>query len=434
MGDAADARAPLVSGRRRADARIALVEPAHARFAAFDATVALLTELAAARPLCLLLDDLHAADPETLVLLRFVAREIRQLRVLIVGTHREVEAARRKDIAPVLGELARDSRAVPLRGLAPRDVARFVEVGFDVTPTATMTRALHRATGGNPFFLDEVLRVLAAEGRLDADDTPAAEAFRIPERVQAAVQRRLALLSAPARAMLEVAAVLGSEFDVGALAAAAECSVDATLATLDEALRAEIVRRGAGVPGRYRFAHDLLRESVYAGPGTARTTALHRRIAHVLEERYQGDVEPHLAELAYHFCAAAPEGDVAKAVDYATRAGRRAVEVLAYEAAVALFQRALDVAELAAADEARRCSLLIVLGEAQNRAGDMISGRATLLQAVEIARRLRGTERARARDDRRDPRVDCMGVADHRGLRAGAGVELARSARPDTEP
>ncbi len=365
-----------------------LVEPAHARFAAFDATVALLAELAAARPLCLLLDDLHAADPGSLVLLRFVAREIRELRVLIVGTYREVEAARRKDIAPVFGELARDSRAVPLRGLAPRDVARFVEVGFDVTPTATMTSALHRATGGNPFFLDEVLRVLAAEGRLDENDTPAAEAFRIPERVQAAVQRRLALVSADARATLEVAAVLGSEFDVGVLAAAAECSVDATVRTLDEALRVEIVRRRPGVPGRYRFAHDLLRESVYAAPGTARTTVLHRRIADVLEERYRGDPEPHLAELAYHFCVAAPGGDVAKAVDYATRAGRRAVAVLAYEAAVALFRRALDVAELAAGDEARRCSLLILLGEAQNRAGDMIAGRETLLQAIELARRL----------------------------------------------
>src|SRR5262249_44196412 len=160
-------------------------------------------------PLLVLLDDVHAGDRPSLALLAFLARELRGTHVLIVGAHRDVEARMTPPVADALAQAARAGLAVHLDGLPQQDVARFVETRAGVRPSAAMVAALHRQTGGNPFFLDEVVRVLASEGGLVQPRSRAAKRLGVPIRIQDAIERRLSPLSAECRALLDLASVIG---------------------------------------------------------------------------------------------------------------------------------------------------------------------------------------------------------------------------------
>ena len=140
-------------------------------------------------------------------------------------------------------------------------------------------------------------------------------------------------------------------------------------------------------PGRLRFSHALIRDVLYEELPPARRIRLHREIGEALERVY-AEHEPHLAELAYHFIAAAPAGDVEKAIDYAERAGARAARLLAYEEAVRLFQAALEALQLKEpVDDGTCCELLLELGDAQARAGDIAAAKETFLRAADLAKR-----------------------------------------------
>src|SRR5262249_33612958 len=117
-------------------------------------------------PLLVPLDDVHAADRPSLRLLAFLGRELRGTPVLIVCAHRDAEVRAAPSVAEALAHAAREGAALHLAGLAERDVARFVETRAGVRPSAAVVAALHRQTGGNPFFLDEVVRLLGTQGRL----------------------------------------------------------------------------------------------------------------------------------------------------------------------------------------------------------------------------------------------------------------------------
>src|SRR5262249_61356188 len=121
---------------------------------------------------------------------------------------------------------------------------------------------------------------------------------------------------------------------------------------------------------RYRFAHPSSRETLYEELRALERARRPPRVGEVLEALYARNPEPHLAELAHHFLEALPGGDVAKAIEYATRAGDRANAQLAYEDAAIHYERALQALELAEQpDERRRGELLLKLGEAQWSAG-----------------------------------------------------------------
>ena len=145
--------------------------------------------------------------------------------------------------------------------------------------------------------------------------------------------------------------------------------------------------------GRWRFTHALVREVLYEGLPAARRVRLHGRVGEALEAVYAADPGPHLAELAHHFVAAAPGGEVARAVRAATLAGRRALDQLAWEEAAGLFERALAALELTKQpDQQQRCELLLAIGEARMAASDVAGARAAYQQAGELARRIGAAE------------------------------------------
>jgi tetratricopeptide (TPR) repeat protein len=354
-----------------------------ARFRLFDAAAEFLGKASESRPIVLVLDDLHAADAPSLLLLRFLARQLGAIRVLLLGAYRDVDPLPGQPLTEMLVEVAREpvTRRLPLGGLSERDVADYIELSTGVPAPPRLARAIHAETEGNPLFIAELVRLLDAEGGIAQADTHP----RIPAGVRAVIGQRLAGLSEPCRNLLVPASVLGREFGLDALARLAELSGHELLDVLDEALAERVLGEVPGPPGRLRFGHALIRDTLYEELTPARRLQLHQRAGEALEAVYSADREPHLAELAHHFFAAAPAGVAEKAVDYARRAGDRAASQLAYEEAARLYEMALT---LAGAQDAARCELLLALGDARGRSGDTPALRQSFRAAADLAEEL----------------------------------------------
>jgi predicted ATPase len=291
-----------------------------------------------------------------------------------------------------LGELNREnlSQRVLLRGLTENDVRRFVEVTAGTSPPDTLVKAVYKETEGNPFFVNEIVRLLVADGRLEKAEGVKEWSVTIPQSVREVVGRRLDHLSDECNKVLTIGSVIGREFGVKLLEKVAEVKGDRLLEALEEAMAARVIAELPRATDQYWFSHALIRETLYEELSTTRRVRLHRQIGEALEEL---DAEGNLPQLAYHFAEAAPGGDVEKAVDYATRAAERATSLVAYEEAVLYYSLALQAIDLKMpADETRRCDLLITLGEATRFAGDADAAAEILWKSAELARKLGAAE------------------------------------------
>lgn len=369
--------------------------PEGARFRLFDSTVSFLRAAASSRALVLILDDLHAADTPSLLLLEFVARESAGAPLLILGLYRDVELHRDHPLRATLAELKRipSTVMVAVGGLTEQGAAELIgaTAGRDV-PEA-VAAAIHAETEGNPLFVAEVVRLLASEGRLDDIGDSGGRAIALPESVREVIGHRLHRLSRECADLLGVVSVLGREFSLDAVERLGDGPTEDLLDLLDEAVAARAVAEVRGSLGRFRFAHALVRDALYEELTPLRRIRLHRRAGEALESLYAHEPHEHLAELAYHFFEAAPGGDAGKAIDYLLRAGDRAVGITAYEEAARLYGMGLDVCELGSAgDQMLRCQLLLRQGEAHARAGDSGAAKTAFLRAADIARQLGSAE------------------------------------------
>ena len=365
-------------------------DPEGARFRLFDATATFLRNAAASHPLVFVLEDLHAADVSSLLLLRFVTADLDRTQLLIVATYRDTELSREHPLADTVADLVRapTTHQILLRGLDLPDVRRFMEVTAGTAPTEAIVSAVFEGTEGNPLFLGEVVRLLAGEGRLAEPGEDTSLRLAISQGVRSVIGRRLGLLSDECQQLFTLASVLGTEFGLDALGLLSERTPEELLGLLEEGRAARLVSEVPGSPGRLRFSHGLVRETLYDDLPAVARLRLHRRVGEMLATLHAQDLEPHLAELAHHFFEAMPGGDVDRAVDYSRRAGDRATRLLAYEEAARLYRMALQALELETeSDESTRCELLLALGDAVWRGGDQERGRETLLRAADVARR-----------------------------------------------
>ncbi len=391
MGSAAPHIAHLVPELRgrfpHLPAPVTSLESENARFYLFDAIATFLKDTSAKRPFLLVFDDLQWADAPTLLLLEFLAHGIRDARVLLLATCRDLEVRSAPATASILAALARGGHRIPLRGLAAADVRLLIERAAGHPAPEGLVQIVHRETDGNPFFVDEVLRVLAAEGALD-HPAEATRGFPVPQGIREAIRRRLAPLSAACSELLTLASVIGREFELGSLARSSQKSVGETLEVLGDAVTDGVVIAHPGAPGRYRFSHALVREALYEELGPAERMRLHRRVGEILEEIHGDDLEPHLAELAHHFLRASVP-DSGKGIEYSVRAGRHAAASFAYEEAVEHYRRGLQGLDLSGAGgPAERCRLLLALGHMQWRAGDGPAARETFRRAADLGRKI----------------------------------------------
>ena len=369
------------------------LSPESARFRLFDSTAALLQRAAGTQPILIVLDDLHAADIPSLLLLRFLGREMDAARLLIAAAYRDKEMS--DAMKETISDLTRLSvtRRLNLGRLREIDVGTFIGGASGTAPSPKLTAAVYQQTEGNPLFVDEVVRLLASEERLGGLD-PRTGHLAVPQGVRAVIGRRLEQLSAPSKEILALAAVLGREFDLETLLKATGREAAAVLQGLDEATTEGVVSEAPGTPGRFRFSHQLMREVLYDDLAPSQRLRHHRRIGEMLEAYYAREPEPHLAEFAYHFFQAA---DADKAIEYGRRAAERALTVLAHEEAARLYAMALQGLETwKAGDQTARCLLLLGLGESQARSGDLQSAKESFRAAAALAKHV-GLREALAR-------------------------------------
>jgi class 3 adenylate cyclase/tetratricopeptide (TPR) repeat protein len=363
------------------------LEPEQARFRFFDSVTTFLKNAAQRQPLVLFLDDLHWADAPSLRLLQFIARELADSRLLVIGTYRDVSLGRQHPLSQALADLSREGLVdrISLRGLSEQEVARFVEVTASIKPPRSVVRAIYEETEGNPFFVSEIVSLLASEVNLDDPSELARWTVTIPQGVREVVGRRLDRLSEECNRVLAIASVIGREFSVEVLEQVAETPRDRVLELLEEADGQRIVAE-AGPMLRFSFSHALVREALYEELGVTQRVRLHQRIAEVIEEICGDDREAHLEELAHHFLEAQ---QLERAIDYSSKAAHRAASLMAYEEAAEMYASALGALELKTPTPARHhAELLVQLAQAHSRAGAGRAAEETFRRAARLAREL----------------------------------------------
>lgn len=378
-------------------------DPETERYRLFDAVAGWLVALSAEQPVLFVIDDLQWAAKPTLLLFRHVARSAEPMHLLIVGTYRDTELGHDHPLIDVLADLRRQSgiERFSLQGLDERGVVAYVERAAGRAlgdEDLLLARAIHEETEGNPFFVREVLRHLVETGAVEQREEGWAtrlpvEELGIPEGVREVVGRRLARLSDGALPVLRMAAVAGAEFEVLVLQTAADLDEEDVISALEEAGAARLVLETPG--GRYRFAHALVRHTLYDGVSTARRPVLHRRVAEAIEAVHAGRLDDYLPALALHYSrACAPTPDTGAALHYVIRAGDRALDQLAHDEAAAYYRQAVDLLDLGAGpvETIERFDVVFRLGEAQRRGGDG-AYRRTLLDAAGLAARLGDADR-----------------------------------------
>ena len=348
--------------------------PQDARHRLFEAVAAAIGHAARGGPVLLVLEDLHWADPATVQMLAHVVRTVGWAPLLVAGSLREGDP---HGLHALLSDLHRERRLerVDLAGLSEDDVSLLAGEWLEQPPSRELAAAVRRRTGGNPLFVEELVRHLV-ESR--AADLEAAATTEVPPGVHAVIGRRLARLPQDASRAIDVAAVAGEDFALAEIAAVSEARDDVVAEALEAAVAAGLIDEAA-VAGRYRFAHALVRESVLAGLSATRRALLHRSLAGAL------DAQPGRAgEVARHLLEARPLVDPATAARAALRAADEATRRLAYEDAAELLERAGEVE----GDARLRTEVLLALGDARQRSGDAASADRCFVAAAAEARAL----------------------------------------------
>jgi DNA-binding CsgD family transcriptional regulator/tetratricopeptide (TPR) repeat protein len=274
---------------------------------------ALLRQISAGGELhALVVEDIHWADEATIDLLRFLGRRIRSVPVLLLVTYRDDGLSAADPLRIALGDLATQAcvRRIGLPPLSAGAVAALAD-GSGLDPAA-----LYRLTGGNPFYVSQAMQ---------------AEMSEVPESARDAVLARAARLGRDSRAVLDVAALIGTRVELALFQAVAGSPPSA----IDELLASGLL---AGDGLRLQFRHEIARLAVASAVSAHRCSAIHARILAALQSRGSDDD----AQMAFHAEAA---GDSQAALRYASAAARRAAALASHREAAAQFERALRFAD-----------------------------------------------------------------------------------------
>jgi DNA-binding SARP family transcriptional activator len=317
------------------------LDPESSRFRLYQAFAGFLRRLAHVRPVVVVVDDLHWADPPTLELVTFLAAEVDDARAFVVGTYRNIDPALGGALSEALVALSRrpSVRRVELGGL-DREALGELLVAAGAAPDDELLSTMHRRTQGNPFFVTELLRLLPADGAV-----PDARAVgrAVPAGVKGVIRQRVARLPEATTRTIRFAATLGQDFDLAVLAASVELDGATLLDHLEPAIEVGIVIDNATGTSRYRFSHGLVNETVYDDMGAAQRARTHHRIAQVLDVHHGGTDGPHLIAIAAHWFHAVPAAPPQPGIDAAIRAAHWAQAHVAHQQAQEQLEAALEL-------------------------------------------------------------------------------------------
>ena len=356
LGDSASEIARLMPELRRMYADIPPpieLPPEQQRRYLFNAYREYIERAAGSTPIVLVLEDLHWADEPTLLLMRHVAQILSATPLLLIGTYRDVDLEVNRAFAKTLEAMVRQKQAtrISLRRLGVNGVEAMLGAMSGQTPPPSLARVVFAETEGNPFFVEEIFRHLSEEGKL-FDETGKwrpglrVDQLQVPEGVRLVLGRRLDRLGAGARRILTTAAVIGRSFSLRLLEALENTQPDAALDAVEEAERAHLVTAElAGREARYRFVHELVRQTLAETLSLPRRQRLHARVAEAIESVYASNLEAQASPLAHHLYQAGAAVDPEKTSDYLELAARKARTGAAHEEALAHVENALSLWE-----------------------------------------------------------------------------------------
>lgn len=370
------------------------------RFRLFEAFSTFFSELSSSTPVVLILDDLQWADQASLLLLKHLVRSPRPASVLVLATYRDRDVPRTHPLAHTLEDLHRDhlERRLILEGLSEDDVASLVDAFVGERCRARVIEALVGQTGGNPLFIEEIMRDLRdTEARPSADAVTEGESsdcgwidiehWGVPAGVKEVLWQRLRRLSSGALDALSSASVIGVEFDLDLLRMILGVDDEVLVPLLDEAVHASLLIEVPAQLGRYAFAHGLVRHLLYDEHTLNGRARLHARVAAAIEKLHANEARLPAAELAHHYSRSGSRWST-KVLTYALAAGEEAMTLLAYEDAEIEFATALRaIDDTRQHGDRERARALIGLAAARRAEGDPVASRASCLQAAQLARR-----------------------------------------------
>lgn len=369
------------------------IEGDHERFALFDAISRVIQAIGSERPFVVVLEDLHAADVSSLLLLKFVARDVRTSRCLVIGAFREGEIENDPAAREMLAEVARESESITLTGLDTTSFDRLLTETSGVPPSDALVNSLHQITDGNPFYATEIVRLLLREGKIEPRLDLTRRGLPVPEGVSETVLKRVRALPPEVQATLKAGAVIGREFRIPPLVAASGVALVETRARLRIAEDERVIRPSSS--GTYVFDHGLIREALYESLPDKERASLHGRVAAALEADGVDSSGENLTEIAHHYLRAALD-DARPPFDYAVRAASRALDVFAFEQAIDLFEEALALAPVVGGSPDERSDVLRGLGEALLRSGRVTEAKGRLREAADEAKASGSPERLAA--------------------------------------
>jgi hypothetical protein len=378
------------------------LSPDDERLRLYQAVASFVLTISEAHPILVFLDDLHWADPDSLRLLRHLARTLRGARALVVGAYRDPElgVVAGHPLIATLAALRRETvcETIRLGGLSRDEVSAYLTHTAGQALPRTLVDLIERETNGNPFYARELFRHIAERpSALQSTGSGAAldlDEVGIPENVRQVVDDRLHRLSRSTARALQDAAGFGEAFTFPVLQRLTGIAEGELLDCIDEGVESGLINSSEQDESRYEFAHAIVRHTLYEAQSRDRRLRLHRRIAHALEETYPGHEFERAAELAAHYHASAELEGASAGVPYALAAAEQARSTFAHERAAELLRMALDL--LAPAMVGERADILRRLSLAQAEAVRLDDARRSAFEALKAMEAAGSTPRASA--------------------------------------
>jgi DNA-binding winged helix-turn-helix (wHTH) protein/tetratricopeptide (TPR) repeat protein len=356
LGDSAPEVAKLMPELRRMYPDIPppyVLPPEQQRRFLFNAYREFVERMARAAPLLVVFEDLHWADESSLQLLQHLANTIATTPVLLIGTYCETELDTARPFAAALESLVRRNRAtrIHLHRLPQASVEAMLCALGQPAPPPSLTKVIFDQTEGNPFFVEEIYRHLAEEGKLfDQNGTWrqkwCVDELHVPESIRLVIGRRLERLGKDTRSVLATAAVIGRGFDLRLLEHLEDTRPGVTLEALEAAEQAHhISAELSGKETHYRFVHELIRQTLVQSLSLPRRQRMHARIAGAMERVFGDNFNCQAPARAYHLLQAGAAADPGKTLHYLTIAASLASTGAAHEEALAYLDHAVSLLE-----------------------------------------------------------------------------------------
>jgi len=351
----------------------------------FQALAQTITQFGQDQSLIVILEDLHWSDATSLEFLLLLARRISSQSIFLIVTFRSEETT--PELTHFLAELDRERLVAEfeLKHMSPTEVDAMLQAILDLkTPVSKeFLDTIFPLTEGNPFFIEEILKALIADGDIFyADgtwDRKEIGHLRIPRTIQDAVQRRTQQLDKHTLQALTLAAVTGRRFDFRLLQELLGVTEDELIGMLKRLVKAQLVVEESA--DQFTFRHALTREAIYTTLLLRERQNVHRTVGEAIEKLYEADINLRLADLSYHFYTG---GVWQKALEYSRQAGDQAHELYAQREAIVYYSRALVSARQI--DTVMEPELFHTRGHVYEILGDFRSALDDFEQALRTAR------------------------------------------------